>query len=265
MAVCLLIILFGIFLGVTIYNAWRNSSSQKGKRGEARIHAILTQLPDEYFILNDVVFPTKKGTTQIDHIVVSKYGVFAIETKNYQGDIYGNDDQQEWKQIIVSEVTYPAKPWKTYTYVTNNQFYNPVKQAVGHMYHIKELLKDWPYLKVVPIVVFVGEANLSKVYSRDHVIYASELLSTIQSYKTSYINDGDVRKIALRLSQKDIRKLINNKTHVRNVKAVKREIDSKISSGICPKCGGTLVMRNGKYGQFLGCVNYPHCKFTAKL
>ena len=29
---------------------------------------------------------TGKGTTQIDHVVVSKYGVFAIETKNYRGE-----------------------------------------------------------------------------------------------------------------------------------------------------------------------------------
>ena len=47
--------------------------------------------------------------TQIDHIVVSKFGVFAIETKNYRGEIYGNDNIQEWKQIIVTKVTYPKK------------------------------------------------------------------------------------------------------------------------------------------------------------
>ena len=120
-----------------------------------RIHDILMQLPDEYHVMDDVMLKTTNGTTQIDHIVVSKYGVFAIETKNYCGEIYGNDNTQEWKQIIVTDVTYPKKPWKTYTYVTKNQFYNPVKQAVGHMYRIKENLKEWPYLKVIPIVVFL--------------------------------------------------------------------------------------------------------------
>jgi len=109
-----------------------------------RIHDILMRLPDEYHVMDDVMLKTKNGTTQIDHIVVSKFGVFAIETKNYQGEIYGNDNIQEWKQIIVTKVTYPKKPWKTYTYVTKNQFYNPVKQAVGHMYRIKENLKEWP-------------------------------------------------------------------------------------------------------------------------
>lgn len=71
-----------------IYLAWYNSARQKGKRGEMRVSAILSQLPDEYKVLNDLIFRTDKGTTQIDHLVVSKYGIFTIETKNYRGEIY---------------------------------------------------------------------------------------------------------------------------------------------------------------------------------
>lgn len=47
-----------------IYLAWYNSAKQKGKRGEMRVSAILSQLPDEYAVLNDVILPTNKGTTQ---------------------------------------------------------------------------------------------------------------------------------------------------------------------------------------------------------
>jgi len=216
------------------------------------------QLPDEYHVLDDVVLPTNRGTTQIDHIVVSKYGVFAIETKNYRGDIYGDDDRQEWKQIIVTKVTYS----KTYTYVTKNLFYNPVKQAVGHVYRIKENLKEWPYLKVIPIVVFTGEAVLKNVKSQNHVIYDYELLPTLLSYKTEYLTDEDVKKVAARLAQKDVRELVDDKSHVRNVKAAKYDTDRKIASGICPKCGGSLVQRHGKFGYFYGCSNYPKCRFT---
>lgn len=72
-----------------------------------------------------MVLKTASGTTQIDHVVVSKFGVFAIETKNYRGEIYGNDDREEWTQIIVTDVTYMKKWWKTYSYVTKNRFFNP--------------------------------------------------------------------------------------------------------------------------------------------
>ena len=37
------------------------------------------------------------------------------------------------------------------------------------------------------------------------------------------------------------------------------------AAGICPNCGGKLIERQGKYGNFLGCSNYPHCRFTANL
>ena len=35
-----------------------------------------------------------------------------------------------------------------------------------------------------------------------------------------------------------------------------------VEDGRCPKCGGHLVLRNGKHGAFYGCSNYPNCKYT---
>ena len=35
--------------------------------------------------------------------------------------------------------------------------------------------------------------------------------------------------------------------------------------GVCPECGGALVKRSGKYGDFLGCSHYPECHFTVPL
>lgn len=37
------------------------------------------------------------------------------------------------------------------------------------------------------------------------------------------------------------------------------------SQSICPKCGGKIVNRNGKFGDFYGCSNYPKCKYTSPL
>lgn len=35
------------------------------------------------------------------------------------------------------------------------------------------------------------------------------------------------------------------------------------SHNICPKCGGNLIERKGKFGKFIGCSNYPSCDYTA--
>ena len=264
MSALILILFIVTTVAFTCFRLWHNSPQHKGKIGEARVNAILSHLPDGYKVLNDTVLKTPKGTTQIDHIVASKYGVFAIETKNYRGDIYGDDNRREWTQIIVTDVTYRRKWYKTYTYVTKNHFFNPVKQAYAHVYAIKKILNKWSYLPVVPIVVFTGNANLSNVTTENHVVYDDNLLDTIMGYKASYLSDSDLDNVANILTQNNIRSSVDNKTHVRNIRAAQRDSDRKISSGICPRCGGTLVKRTGKYGSFYGCSNYPNCKFTTK-
>jgi len=222
------------------------------------------QLSDDYHIMNDVVFQTGESTTQIDHIVVSKYGVFSIETKNYRGDIYGDDDREKWTQIIVTEVRYKRKWWKTYTYVTKNQFYNPIKQSLGHSYKIKSLLKDYKHLPLVPIVEFVGDANLGNVKTGRKVIYAEQLLSVIEGYTTTYLSDTEIKKVISILQDNDVRDVVDNSTHVQNIQIAKMQKKDTINSGICPKCGGRLIERNGRYGSFYGCSNYPKCRFTVK-
>ena len=96
MSQLLFIIVFVLFVSLSIFLAWYNSPKQKGKRGEAYIHNVLMQLSDEYTIIDDVILLTEHGTTQIDHVVVSKYGIIAIDTKNYRGEIYGDDNRKEW-------------------------------------------------------------------------------------------------------------------------------------------------------------------------
>lgn len=254
-----------LLIGLILLLRWYRSPKRIGKEGEKRVFNGLLQLSDDYHILNDVVYETDKGTTQIDHIVVSKYGVFAIETKNYRGEIYGDDNREKWTQIIVTEVNYRRNPWKTYTYVTKNQFYNPVKQSIGHAYRIKNILKDYRYLPVVPIVVFVGDAIFKNVETNHKVIYADQLLSTIEGYKTIYLSDDDYQKVINLLQDNDVRETINDNAHVNNLKAAKHQRQSVINAGKCPKCGGSLVLRNGKYGSFYGCSNYPKCKFTVNV
>ena len=260
--VIFLYIIIAVIVGGAIILKWYNSPTYKGKEGENIVHNILMQLPDEYVILDDVVLRTNRGTTQIDHVVVSRYGVFAIETKNYQGVIYGDDKRKEWTQMIITDVTYAKKWWKTYTYVTKNHFYNPVKQSLAHSIAIKRLLSEWSALKVIPIVVFTGTAVLKDVTSSYHVVYDFNLLETILDNRTIYLADNDVQRVVDILLRNNVREFVDNRSHVNNIYASKAEENNKVALGICPKCGGNLVLRTGKYGNFYGCSNYPKCKFT---
>ena len=91
----------------------------KGSIGEKRIHRVLEKLGEEYRIFNDIYVPKQDGQlTQVDHVVVSKYGVFVIETKNYSGWIFGSEKQKNWTQTIYKKKT---------------RFYNPILQNNTHI------------------------------------------------------------------------------------------------------------------------------------
>lgn len=47
-------------------------------------------------MLNDLVLKDSTGLHQIDHVVVSVYGIYVVETKNYTGTIYGDSKYSEW-------------------------------------------------------------------------------------------------------------------------------------------------------------------------
>ena len=34
---------------------------------------------------------------------------------------------------------------------------------------------------------------------------------------------------------------------------------------ICPLCGASMKLREGRFGEFLGCSHYPNCIYTAKI
>lgn len=241
-----------------------SSAKLKEMVGERYVSNLLSQLSDEYIIYNDIMFRTGNGTTQIDHLVFSKYGIFAIETKNYTGEIYGDDTRQQWTQIISNDVIYHRKWWKMYRHVTKNYFYNPVKQARGHAFRIRELLKGYPNLKIIPIVAFVGDSDLSNINSNCHVVTGQQLVPLITGYKNICISNQEFVSIYNILNSYNVRQIVDDETHVNNIKRVEQDYESKIQSGICPKCGGHLTLKTGKYGSFYGCSNYPKCKFTAK-
>jgi hypothetical protein len=56
-----------------------------------------------YRRVHNVILPARIGTTQIDHVVVSIYGLFVIETKNMDGWIFGSAEQQTWTQEFLQQ------------------------------------------------------------------------------------------------------------------------------------------------------------------
>ena len=257
-----------IFIAIVVTLAAKQKSiraSLIGKQGERIVNNELSKLPEDYINLKDIILETEKGTSQIDHVVVSKYAIFTIETKHYRGQIYGSDYKEQWKQIIKTNVRYHRNWLKVYTYITKNTFYNPVKQAQGHVVAIKKFLDLYPKVPIVPIVVFTGDVLLNNVYSKSPVLYTEELLAEIAKYQEVWLTQSQVEQIAEALKDGDVSRQVSTRKHVRNIKRSITEKENKNVGLYCPKCGSPLYVRSGKYGPFYGCSNYPMCKYTTPI
>lgn len=245
------IILF-VALFVFLIILTKNKTKIKGKIGEFNISSRLNRLnKNEYKVLNNIILRTKNNrTVQIDHIVISIYGIFVIETKNYKGWIFGNENAENWMQVIYKE---------------KHQFRNPVKQNWSHIYVLKELLSDFPNMKYIQIVVFSGSAILKEISSSVYVIYDTQILKVIKRESAEkIISENDVLKIVKNIAESNIQDKKIEKEHIENIHKTIVERQLKKENLICPKCGNELKLRKGKYGKFYGCSNYPYCHFTMK-
>lgn len=243
----MVLIIFLILLGIVLLKIY--SPRIKGSAGEFKVNTRLKFLGNEYFVLSDILIKSSNGyTSQIDELVLSEYGIFVIETKNYKGWIFGNEKSENWTQVI---------------YKKKNSFRNPVKQNWSHIYALKNVLSEFPNINYYPIVVFSGDAKLKNVESSVPVIYDSELNSTIRNNSsTKCINSDELEKIKSILESSEITERSARREHIQNIKQNIAANDIKKRNLICPRCNGELKLRNGKNGKFYGCSNYPRCRFT---
>lgn len=246
MKLLFLIIVLSIFVFVLIFLRI-NRAKIIGKEGEKKVSLRLHLLPTEYYLLNDVYLNIQGNSVQIDHIIVSKYGIFVIETKNYKGLIFGTDKSEYWTKNMYG---------KKYT------FRNPLKQNYYHVKCLQSLL-NIPQSKFVPIVVFLKGAIL-RCKTLGVVVSSNKLLKEIRSHKTLVFTQDEVQHIIFVLTESSIKDRRNQKKHIDAIKQKKAVRDEKIKLGICPRCNGNLVGREGKYGKFFGCSNYPRCTYTIK-
>ncbi len=216
----------------------------KGFIGETRVKFRLGKTNKDKYVLNNVKFKIDGKSTQIDHIVINKYGIFVIETKNLSGRIYGNDTKKEWTQVL------------KYGRV-KNKFYSPVKQNASHIYNLKQIVGDkYPFKS---IVIFV-KGNVKYIESNN--VYSLYRFKKILNKKIddTYLTEEDRKKIYDLIEITIKEKNVTTIEHIRNINKMKENVDNNI----CPRCGSKLILRHSKYGPFFGCSNYPNCTFKKK-
>jgi len=122
------------------------SARFKGWFGESCVTKGLAKLnPETYRTFHDLYLPRPdgKGTTQLDHVVVSPFGIFVIETKNYRGWIFGSEKQRQWTQQI---------------YKRKERFQNPLHQNHLHVRALMDFLQ-LPEPAFHSVILFIGDCQ----------------------------------------------------------------------------------------------------------
>ena len=199
--------------------------------------------PEVYRRIYNVILPARNGTTQIDHVVVSIYGLFVIETKNMDGWIFGSAQQETWTQQFFKR---------------KFKFQNPLRQNYRHTRSLAEFLKlDHDLLHSV--VFFIGDVEL-KTPMPDNVL-TKGLSNYIRRFTTPVLTTAQVVEIEHQLKTPQARAMVSRSEHLESLEARYESVT------MCPKCGGALIRRLAKRGAmagnaFYGCANYPKCRYA---
>ncbi|MEH8180171.1 NERD domain-containing protein [Aeromonas allosaccharophila] len=252
----------------------------KGMIGEAFINLGIRLFLDkrEYHLLKNVTLPTPQGTTQIDQVIVSRFGLFVIETKNIKGGIFGNPAHKSWTQQL---------------YRRRHTFQNPLRQNYLHLMTLKSLLGLADH-QLHSIIYFIGDCTF-KTPMPDNVMNRG-LIRYIKGKTTPVLTPAEVTRVIDTIQRGRLAaNWQTHKQHVAQLKARHNEVPHPPLSVVampvvnqvvnaaptitepltkpnplCPKCGNLMVLRTAKRGdnkgnQFWGCSGYPKCRFIVNL
>jgi hypothetical protein len=158
-------------------------STFKGFLGETVINVAmwLKLEKDVYHRLNNVTLPLANGgSTQIDHVIVSVYGIFVIETKNYKGWIYGKETQKQWTQSFPNGSKF--------------KFQNPLRQNYLHIKTLADLL-DLELSYFHSMIAFIGECELKTRDELPEHVLTSGMVSYIKKKQDKILTEDEVASI----------------------------------------------------------------------
>lgn len=218
-----------------------------GQFGEYATEFALTaneNIQGDFVVLKNVYLPLKGKTTEIDLLMLHEKGLYVFESKNYSGWIFDDAEQLKWTQCLESG--------------QKNHFYNPIRQNQTHIQALAAYL-ELPSSAFHSYIVFSERCRLKKVpedTDRVVIVRRPDMLKKLRAeLKGSPVIFSHEALLAL---QTKLAGAVNR------TEEEKRQHIEDIQTK-CPYCGGKLVLRKGKYGQFWGCSAYPRCRFTRPL
>ena len=242
---------FIVCILIVIASAILRSPRMKGRSGEARVNRRIAPKGDDdaHILMRDVTLPTARGTTQIDHIMLTPGAIFVVETKNMAGWIFGGADQARWTQTLGRRKT---------------QFQNPLRQNHKHVLAVRDVL-GIPLEHIENLAVFVGDA-WPKTAMPETVFWSPRALKRhLDAPRAAVFTPADIA--AFKTALDAARFEPGRATDMAHIQSRKADTHARGKNGTaCPRCGGDMVRRESrKTGEaFLGCRSFPGCRGIRK-
>ena len=158
----------------------------------------------DYHLMNNVTLRLNDGSTQVDHILVSKFGVFVIETKDYKGWIFASSEQAKWTQVIFKQ---------------KFRFQNPIRQNFRHVRAVQDSLDFLSLSAIRSAVVFTGDAEF-KTDVPEGVFSVEGFIEYLQAQTEEIISLNRVQFCVGRLESE--RLALTRQTDIEHVRALQR-------------------------------------------
>ena len=270
--------------------------SSLDSRENILLNDILLPSPSAY---KDTARPGTERTSQIDHILISTRGIFVIETKSLAGRIEGSEQAQYWRQHLSDSIRRFYNPLlqnvshirtlrrllrdiDTDTFVSVTVFTEAwrldlhaddiiIPRRLLPDRHIRRTLipserrnRHWwtAWLPTwFPEWLTGREIRLDE---RKIVVTLPDLATEIKR-RPHILDREEMDDIAERIMAANRNSRSDRRHHIHYAKKVQKETLGSIRRGICPRCGGRLIIRHGRSGDFAACECYPDCRFTCAI
>lgn len=175
--------------------------SSKGDVGEQALSDTIKKMKGVIFVPS-LLLPAGSGTTEIDGVMISRYGVFVFEVKNRDGRFVGSAEAQEWIQYLGTK---------------QHTIYNPLRQNDGHVRAVEAALKGIVNpMNIYSIVVFSGMAAIET--NAQNVVKLRDLALYLGHFKVPALADDEIKGAAKRLEAMNNRSRLARAAHIQRIK-----------------------------------------------
>lgn len=164
---------------------------------------------------NQSIYEIVKESSQLDHVIVSPYGIFVIETKNHKGWIYGDVNGKVWTQVITGEQDRAG--FRAHGNRSRFIFYNPVMQNEKHLQYLSKYTQ-LPRQYMIGFIVFTNPGAYLANVNCSFCMTLDQLASAIMSYRNPIWNKQQTEKVIHMIEKIDSNNYSLAKEHVQFVK-----------------------------------------------